>query len=148
MHIKHQIKLNKLFKNKNIVFTVIIFLCIASCTKNNEAKASLTNSINLDHFNHLYKEIELNGKAVGIVHIYSEYSNYDYKIEPNESYVHVPNVVFSYRALRKDNGDIYIYYGGNDTVMNVAITHEDILAELCEKYPQEPESGRPLYSLN
>ena len=66
----------------------------------------------------------------------------------DESYVHVPNVVFCCGALRKDNGDIYIYYGGNDTVMNVAITHEDILAELCEKYPQDPKSGRPLYSLS
>jgi len=66
----------------------------------------------------------------------------------DDSYVHVPNVVFSCGAIRKDNGDIYIYYGGNDTVMNVAITHEDILAELCEKYPQEPMSGRPLYQLN
>ena len=65
----------------------------------------------------------------------------------DESYVHVPNVVFCCGALRKDNGDIYIYYGGNDTVMNVAISHEDILAELCEKYPQDPRSGRPLYSL-
>ncbi len=65
-----------------------------------------------------------------------------------ESYVHVPNVVFSCGALRKENGDIYIYYGGNDTVMNVAITHEDILVELCEKYPQDPKSGRPLYSFN
>ncbi|MCF6295120.1 MAG: hypothetical protein L3J25_05475 [Flavobacteriaceae bacterium] len=64
-----------------------------------------------------------------------------------ESYVHVPNVVFCCGAIRKDNGDIYIYYGGNDTVMNVAITHEDILAELCKKYPQDPESGRPLYPL-
>jgi len=66
----------------------------------------------------------------------------------NESYVHVPNVVFCCGAIRKDNGDIYIYYGGNDTVMNVAITHEDILAELCEKYPQDPKSGRPLYRMN
>ncbi|MFZ1808862.1 MAG: hypothetical protein WAU36_16645 [Cyclobacteriaceae bacterium] len=65
----------------------------------------------------------------------------------DDSYVHVPNVVFCCGALRKDNGDIYIYYGGNDTVMNVAISHEDILAELCEKYPQDPGSGRPLYSL-
>jgi predicted GH43/DUF377 family glycosyl hydrolase len=63
------------------------------------------------------------------------------------SYVHVPNVVFCCGALRKSNGDIYIYYGGNDTVMNVAITHEDILAELCKRYPQDLESGRPLYPL-
>lgn len=66
----------------------------------------------------------------------------------NDSYVHVPNVVFSCGALRKDNGDIYIYYGGNDTVMNIAITHEDILAELCDKYQQDPKSGRPLYPVN
>lgn len=65
----------------------------------------------------------------------------------DESYVHVPNVVFCCGALRKENGDIYIYYGGNDTVMNVAITHEDILAELCLKYPQHPETGRPLYPI-
>ena len=65
----------------------------------------------------------------------------------NDSYVHVPNVVFCCGAIRRDNGDIFIYYGGNDTVMNVAITHEDILAELCNKYPQNPISGRPLYQL-
>ncbi len=135
---------------KYSVFLIAILLVLTffSCNTIKESKPIVENNINFNHFNHLYKEIDLNGKKVGIVHICSEYSNYDYKIEPNESYVHVPNVVFSYRALRKDNGDIYIYYGGNDTVMNVAITHEDILAELCEKYPQEPESGRPLYSLN
>ena len=69
-------------------------------------------------------------------------------IVADDSYVHVPNVVFSCGALRKDNGDIYIYYGGNDTVMNIAITHEDILAELCRKYPQNPITGRPLYPLS
>ena len=69
-------------------------------------------------------------------------------VVPNDSYVHVPNVVFCCGAIRRDNGDIFIYYGGNDTVMNVAITHEDILAELCNKYPQNPISGRPSYGLS
>lgn len=64
---------------------------------------------------------------------------------PEDAYVHVPNVVFSCGALRKENGDIYIYYGGNDTVMNVAVSHEDVLAELCEKYGQDPGTGRSLY---
>jgi len=90
-----------LFKNKNIVLIAIIFLCIASCTKNNEAKASLTDSINLDHFNHLYKEIELNGKAVGIVHIYSEYPNYDFEIEPNEGFTCVDDVARAIVMLSK-----------------------------------------------
>lgn len=66
----------------------------------------------------------------------------------DDAYVHVPNVVFCCGALRKDNGDIYIYYGGNDTVMNVALSHEDVLAELCIAYPQDPLSGRPLYRLH
>lgn len=65
----------------------------------------------------------------------------------DDAYVHVPNVVFCCGALRKPNGEIYIYYGGNDTVMNVAISHEDILAELCNTYPQDPASGIPLYDL-
>ena len=68
-------------------------------------------------------------------------------IVADDAYVHVPNVVFCCGALRKDNGEIYIYYGGNDTVMNVAVSHEDVLADLCNTYPQDPLSGRPLYRL-
>ena len=49
-------------------------------------------------------------------------------------YLHVPNVVFSCGAVRKDDGTILIYYGGCDTVMNLGATHEDILIKLCEKY--------------
>lgn len=64
-----------------------------------------------------------------------------------EEYVHVPNVVFTCGALRKDDGTIMIYYGGNDTVMNLAFSHEDVLAELCHRYPQEPHTGQPLYNL-
>ncbi len=64
---------------------------------------------------------------------------------PDDAYVHVPNVVFCCGAIRRENGDIYIYYGGNDTVMNVAVSHEDVLAELCEKYGQNPTTGLPLY---
>jgi predicted GH43/DUF377 family glycosyl hydrolase len=63
-----------------------------------------------------------------------------------EDYIHVPQVVFCCGAVRKENGEIYIYYGGNDTVMNVGITHEDILAELCHRYPQDPKTGIPLFN--
>lgn len=68
-------------------------------------------------------------------------------IVKDDAYVHVPNVVFCCGALRRENGIIYIYYGGNDTVMNVAISHEDVLADLCRTYPQDPLTGLPLYSL-
>ncbi len=59
-------------------------------------------------------------------------------------YIHVPNVVFTCGAIRRNDGSILIYYAGNDTVMNVGITHEDVLIELCEKYGQDPLTGKML----
>ncbi len=52
-------------------------------------------------------------------------------------YVHVPNVVFTCGALRREDGAVLLYYGGNDTVMNLGISHEDVLAEMCRRYPME-----------
>ncbi|MFD0583034.1 glycoside hydrolase family 130 protein [Dactylosporangium darangshiense] len=62
-------------------------------------------------------------------------------------YVHVPNVVFSCGLARRPDGTIVIYYAGNDTVMNVGLAHEDVLAELCQRYGQDPLTGRLLYDL-
>jgi len=62
-------------------------------------------------------------------------------------YVHVPNVVFSCGAVCKDDGTVLIYYGGNDTVMNVAVTHQDVLAAFCTEYPQNPLTGQPLFDI-
>jgi predicted GH43/DUF377 family glycosyl hydrolase len=70
----------------------------------------------------------------------------DCNVKPTD-YVHVPNVVFTCGAVRLENGTIYIYYGGNDTVLNLGISHEDILAELCNRYPQDPETGKPMYEI-
>jgi predicted GH43/DUF377 family glycosyl hydrolase len=56
-------------------------------------------------------------------------------------YVHVPNVIFSYAMLRRTDGTLIIYYAGNDTVVNVALSHEDVLAELCLRFPQDPLTG-------
>jgi len=64
-----------------------------------------------------------------------------------DDYIHVPHVVFTCGATRNDDGSIYIFYGGNDTVMNLGITHEDILAELCKQFPQDPLTGVPQYKL-
>jgi predicted GH43/DUF377 family glycosyl hydrolase len=64
-----------------------------------------------------------------------------------QDYVHVPNVVFTCGALRRDDGSILVYYGGNDTVMNVGISHEDVLADLCHEYPMRTDDGQPGYDL-
>jgi len=70
----------------------------------------------------------------------------DCRVE-EEDYIHVPNVVFTCGAWRREDGAILMYYGGNDTVMNVAVSHEDVLAELCIRYPQDAKTGKPVYSL-
>jgi predicted GH43/DUF377 family glycosyl hydrolase len=62
-------------------------------------------------------------------------------------YVHVPNVVFSCAMLRRDDGSLLIYYGGNDTVMNVGVSHEDVLAALCQRFGQDPSTGRLRYAV-
>lgn len=66
---------------------------------------------------------------------------------PQSDYIHVPNVVFCCGAIGRDDGSILIYYGGNDTVMNVGITHKDVLIALCEDYAQEATSGQLLYEI-
>jgi predicted GH43/DUF377 family glycosyl hydrolase len=60
-------------------------------------------------------------------------SRADCRVEETD-YIHVPQVVFTCGALRREDGSIFLYYGGNDTVMNLGFTHEDVLIELCEKY--------------
>ncbi|MFH4966518.1 hypothetical protein V8G69_16065 [Gaetbulibacter sp. M235] len=93
-------------------FLIMLFLVFASCDETNNTfpdKAPIENistpdievipsdplpngAINFSHFNHLYKEINFNGKKVGIIHIYSEYPNYAYAIEPNEGFTCVDDV--------------------------------------------------------
>jgi predicted GH43/DUF377 family glycosyl hydrolase len=64
------------------------------------------------------------------------------------AYVHVPQVVFTCGAVRRHDGSIIIYFGGNDTVMNAGVTHEEILTALCEEYGQDPLTGALLYDLH
>jgi predicted GH43/DUF377 family glycosyl hydrolase len=74
-------------------------------------------------------------------------SSADCRVE-EEDYIHVPNVVFTCGARRLEDGAIMMYYGGNDTVMNVAVSHEDVLTELCIRYPQDAMTGKPIGILN
>ena len=93
-----------LFDNKKYsVFLVAILLALTffSCNTIKESKPIVENNINFNHFNHLYKEIDLNGKKVGIVHIYSEYPNYDFEIEPNEGFTCVDDVARAIVMLSK-----------------------------------------------
>jgi len=90
------------FENKkNIVYLIAIFLIFISCNTNQETKPALSDTINFDHFNHLYKEIDFKGKKVGIVHIYSEYPDYKFEIEPKEGFTCVDDVARAVVMLSK-----------------------------------------------
>jgi len=54
--------------------------------------ASMQYSVSLLHFNHLYAEIEIDGKRMGVVHIYSRFPSYGYDVEPNEGFTCVDDV--------------------------------------------------------
>ncbi len=73
-------------------------------------------------------------------------SRADCRVE-DAAYIHVPQVVFTCGVVRRDDGSVLIYYGGNDTVMNVGVTHEDVLIALCESYGQDPLTGHLTYDI-
>lgn len=83
-----------------------------SCEKISQSAPIINEAINFSHFNHLYKEISLNEKKVGIVHIYSEYPNYTYAIEPNEGFTCVDDVSRAIVMLSK-----YLELYGSDKVV-------------------------------
>ncbi len=68
-------------------------------------------AINFSHFNHLYNEINFNGKKVGIINIYSEYPNYTYAIEPKEGFTCVDDVSRTIVMLTK-----YLELYGDDVI--------------------------------
>ena len=96
-------------KSKHILFTVLIIIGFTSCLTKKESKSIESDNINFDHFNHLYKEIGFNEKKVGIVHIYSEYPDYDFEIEPKEGFTCVDDVARAIVMLAK-----YLEVNGND----------------------------------
>jgi len=62
-------------------------------------------------------------------------------------YIHVPNVVFSCGALMGQDDTVAIYYGGNDTVMNVGLANIQVLNEMCNVFGLNPLTGKHQYSL-
>ena len=77
--------------NVIILATILMILPVISC--NYPARSYQVTHANLDHLKHLYTEIEMNnGACVGVLHIYSEYPDYQYAIEPDEGFTCVDDV--------------------------------------------------------
>ncbi|MFC1569990.1 glycosidase, partial [bacterium] len=50
----------------------------------------------------------------------------------------VSNVLFTNGWVKKENGDIFIYYASSDTRMHVATSTVDKLVDYCKNTPQDP----------
>jgi len=83
------------------ILLISILLAFVSCNTTKGSKTIVKNTINFDHFDHLYKEIDFNGEKVGIVHIYSEYPDYEFEIEPKEGFTCVDDVARAIVMLSK-----------------------------------------------
>ena len=57
--------------------------------------------------------------------------------EKEERIGDVSNVLFTNGWIKKDNGDVYIYYASSDTRMHVATTNIDKLIDYCTKTPPD-----------
>ncbi len=91
-----------LIENKKHIISIIAILLIFNITSARQGSNLIQkDTINFNHFNHLYKEIDFMGKKVGIVHIYSQYPDYSYAIEPKEGFTCVDDVARAIIMLSK-----------------------------------------------
>jgi len=74
--------------------------------------ASAQSSINLEHFDHLFTEIEVGNKKLGVVNIYSEYPDYGYATEPAEGFACVDDAARAIILLSE-----HLKSGHNDDVL-------------------------------
>lgn len=69
------------------------------------------------------------------------------------AYEHVRHVVFTCGLVcvppewGGDGNDLLVYYGGNDTVVNVFWTRTDVLLDRLDRYEIDPLTGEYLYTL-
>lgn len=94
------------FGKLSIVFLVFMASCISNKEKN-EKKQDENNIMNFSHFNYLYKEIKLpNGNEAAIIHIYSNYPDYNYDIEPKEGFTCVDDVARAIVLLSEEKTQV------------------------------------------
>lgn len=80
-----------MLRNFKIFIALSIFL--PGCIENAKGPDIICGKLNMSHLDHLFSEVNLkNGTKAGIVHIYSEFPDYNYNIEPKEGFACVDDV--------------------------------------------------------
>jgi hypothetical protein len=72
---------------------MISMLLLPGCTDKSTSHRISCGELNMSHLEYLYSEVNLlNGTKGGIIHIYSEYPEYEYNIEPKEGFTCIDDV--------------------------------------------------------
>lgn len=98
-----------------LIIACCLFFCVHGCQNATEDKSSAvdqkpqeyrdTSFVNDAHLNYLYKEVSLpNGKEAAIIHIYSDYPDYSFDIEPKEGFTCVDDVARAIVFLSGEEG--------------------------------------------
>ncbi len=93
---------------------LVLLSGVVSCNERGEVKNEINKTtINFDHFNYLYKEVDFKKTKAAIIHIYSEYPDYSYAIESQEGFTCVDDVsraiVLLSNHLTKNGQDEAVY---------------------------------------
>jgi len=85
------------FKLNIVLF--LMFISLTGCQEKVQKKLV----INYKHLDYLYQEVNLpNGIQAGVIHIYSNYPDYKYAIEPKEGFACVDDAARALILLSKD----------------------------------------------
>jgi hypothetical protein len=110
--------------DKNLILTMKINLllikCILICSLvmlcSEISKSQTTFIVNKSHLDYLYKEIELDGKRMGVIHIYSNAPDYKYVGDDDEGYACVDDAAraaifyLEYYRAYNDSSSLHKYY--------------------------------------
>jgi len=107
--------------NLDKIFIVLILILTGSCKEQHLVDdCSLVNS---NHLDHLYDEIETDGKTLGIIHIYSEYPDYHFVGAENEGITCIDDVARALVFYIKD----YEYNGKKESLRKSKLLVQFIL---------------------
>lgn len=88
-----------------ILHLIVLFWSCSGEEKN--ASDIVENQLNFSHLEHLYKEVTLpNGQEGGLIHIYSNFPDYNFDIEPREGFVCVDDVARAIYLLSNEKDQL------------------------------------------
>jgi hypothetical protein len=90
---------------------IILLLAVIGCQTNN-SEISIQSLVNPTHLDHLYEQVETEGRSMAIIHIYSDYPDYKWTWESHEGIACVDDVaravIFYIRYYNRTGDKTYL----------------------------------------